>query len=158
MEKDLLFQSEEGFFNVRAAGVLVKDNMLLLQKDIGGSEYALPGGQVRFCEEAKNALEREFIEETGAKIQTGKLMWTEECFWTMNGADRHTITFYFEVFDTENALPAVPDKFVPQNDNPNVVWGFVPIAALDNITVYPSFLARALSKTAPGILHFITKA
>jgi len=157
MNKDLLFRFDEGIFNVRAAGILIKDNMILLQKESGGSEYALPGGQIRMNEAAEDALKREFIEETGAGIRVERLLFTEECFWSFGGTARHTVTLYFSVSETEDTLYAKENAFTPQKDNKNVVWGFVPLDAVPSLTVYPDFLSDALKIPSFGVRNYVSR-
>ena len=77
-EKDWLFTSEEYICDVRTVGVLINDGKILVQRDLNGNEYALPGGHIRIGETLETGLIREFKEETGADIKCSRLLWSEE--------------------------------------------------------------------------------
>lgn len=156
MNRDLLFRLEEGVFNVRSAGVYTENGCILLQREAGGSEYAVPGGQVRLGESAQKTVEREYAEETGIAVRAERLLWIEECFWELGGISRHSLTFYFTV----RALtpPALsPDSMRPSRDNPGVEWGLVPFSTLKGLAVYPSFLPEALENPSGEIRHFVER-
>lgn len=156
MSNDLYFRFEDGAFNVRSAGVFVQNGCILLQREAGGAEYALPGGQVKLGETGQSALEREFLEEIGAKIKAGPLLWVEECFFTLSGMRRHSICLYYEV-QAECGLSLSEGKFVPQKDHPHVEYGLVPIKNVSGLTVYPDFLSEALSDSSGEIRHYVSR-
>jgi len=57
-----------------ARGILFKEEKILLCKAISGGHHFLPGGHIEFGEKAEDTLPREFIEETGEKIEVGKFV------------------------------------------------------------------------------------
>lgn len=156
MNKDWSFKYEHYSCGVRVNGVLLKNGCIFLQREKGGEEYAVPGGQLKIGETLEEALIREYHEEAGAKIFCRRLLWTEECFWEYNGTHMHTLNFYY-LIDAEN-YAVFPERgsFVPQGDNPNIELGFVPLKNLSNMTVYPRFLEKELLCIGE-IKHFITK-
>ena len=81
MGRDWLFSDDDSICNYRTAGLLIRDNRVLVQRERYGSEYALPGGHVGFGETSRQALIREYKEETGADIECYRLIWIEEVFW-----------------------------------------------------------------------------
>lgn len=81
MKPDWLFKSENYICNFRSAGVLIRNNKILVQREKDGLEYALPGGHVKIGETSMEALIREYQEEIGADITCERLIWVEECFW-----------------------------------------------------------------------------
>ncbi|MFD4764168.1 NUDIX domain-containing protein [Streptomyces sp. NPDC058439] len=66
-------------------GIVIQDGRLLvLDQDTGGPRrWSLPGGKVENGETLQEALVREMWEETGAKVQVGRLLYvcdnTDEC-------------------------------------------------------------------------------
>jgi ADP-ribose pyrophosphatase YjhB (NUDIX family) len=62
---DILFKHESGVFSYRVAGILLRDNKILLQKPTNDTGYAVPGGHVRFGETNAQTLEREFMDSLG---------------------------------------------------------------------------------------------
>lgn len=142
---------------LRTAGILIRDGKLLVQRDKGGNEYALPGGHVKLGETTVNGLIREYKEETGADIEVGRLLWTEECFWEWNGTQRHNIAFYYLIELCNRS--DIPDtgEFVPHRDNHNVVLGWMPVDELSNVTIYPEFIKEAIHELEAAPRHFITR-
>ena len=157
MSVDWLFTADGITCGLRAAGVLLRDGRILMQRERSGTEYALPGGHVRAGETFSEALVREFREEMGADVQCGRLLWTEESFWQWNGGLHHTVTFYFAVSAVrEGVIPSGGD-FVPQLDQDGVLLGWVPLDELGRRTVYPSFLPAEISRLEETPKHFVTR-
>ena len=50
-------------------GVLIENNKLLVIKPDWDDKYSLPGGSIELKEDINEALEREFLEESGYKIK-----------------------------------------------------------------------------------------
>lgn len=155
--KDWLFETNEYLCGLRTVAVLVKDNKILVQKDINGNEYALPGGHIRIGETLEGGLIREISEEISVDVKCNRLLWSEECFWKWNGKQAHSIAFYYLVELCENQ--EIPDKgeLVSQKDNCNVVIGWMPIEKLQSIVIYPEFLKREIYNLNDSVKHFVSK-
>jgi len=153
---DLHLETSAYYFDVRTAGILIRDGKILLQRDRNASEYALPGGHVKLGETSEVCLQREYKEETGADIQCKRLIWTEECFFQWNGKKVHNLSFYYLI--DLCAGSAIPDehRFLPHKDNDNVVIGWLPLENLKDITIYPSFLKSQIRYLDAPLAHFIT--
>ena len=95
MKRDWIFTVENSVCDLRTVGVLIRDGKILVQRDRGGDEYALPGGHVKIGETLEDGLIREFKEETDADIKCIRLLWSEECFWQWKGKKNHNISFYY---------------------------------------------------------------
>lgn len=50
MEKDWIFATDEYICDLRTVSVLIKDNIILVQRDKDDNEYALPSGHVKIGE------------------------------------------------------------------------------------------------------------
>ncbi len=80
MEKekfDIVVDEKNKHFNYRAAGILFRDENVLLQitnKSDGYEGYKLIGGKVKFNESAESAIKREFFEELGINVETVRLI------------------------------------------------------------------------------------
>ena len=155
MKKDWFFVKDNTICNFRTTGVLLRGDKILVQRDRGGTEYALPGGHVTIGETAETALIREYKEETGADILCERLVWVEETFWQWNGKNTHGIAFYFLISLKNNS--DIPDGyFSSQKDICNVVLEWVTIEQLKDMTIYPRFLIDKIGCIADGIEHFIS--
>lgn len=154
---DWLFETDNTICDLRVAGILIKDNKLLAQRDKKGNEYAIPGGHVKIGETTEEALIREYKEEAGADIKCGRLLWTEECFWEWNGKRAHSICFYYLIDLIEGAIIPGKDKFLPLKDNSNVIFGWMPLKDIETLTIYPEFLKKELHRLEECPKHFISR-
>ena len=157
MAKDWLFSAEDYICSLRAAAVLVRNRKILVQREKDGGEYALPGGHVQIGETLEDCLMRELREETGISVRCRRMLWSEECFWQWNGRRAHNVTFYFLTELTEGS--AVPDEesFSEQKDNSNVVFGWLPIDELANVTIYPGFIKTEICRLEDPVKHFVSE-
>lgn len=153
---DWMFENENSICYVRVAGVLLKENKILLQKIKDRNEYALLGGQLRFGETLEETLMREYKEEIGAKIVCRRLFWTEENFWSWKGKDTHNLNYYFLIDLYEGEVAA--ETFIQMNDNKNVEFGWVALDDLDNKKIFSQFLKSELKNFSDYPKHFIRKA
>lgn len=158
MSKDWLFSTDEYICDLRTVAVLVKDNKILVQRDKGGKEYALPGGHVKIGETLEDGLIRETMEEMGVQIKCNRLLWSEECFWEWNGKQAHNIAFYYLVELCDGFEISDNREFVSQKDNCVVVIGWMPIDKLKSITIYPEFLKEEIHRLNEPIKHFVSKS
>lgn len=112
-------------------GILIKNNHLLMIKKSRGpykGKYDLPGGKIEENESLEQALEREFIEETGLKVEIGNFIASNESdehYKNDRGEDReiYLIGSYYFVstqFDNIKENPDGQDSlgalFVPLNE------------------------------------------
>jgi len=155
MKKDWLFADEHSICDVRTVGVLIRDGKLLVQRDRDGNEFALPGGHVQVGETLADGLVREYREETGTEISCVRMLWSEECFWEWNGKAAHNFAFYF-LIDDHGAIPDT-GAFVPHQDNSHVVLGWLPIADIPNVTIYPEFLKTEIDRLDEPMKHFTSR-
>ena len=154
---DWLFEIDNNICDLRVAGILIKNNKIVVQRDKNGSEYAIPGGHVKIGETTKEALIREYKEETGADVKCERLLWTEECFWEWNGKKAHNICFYYLINLCEGAIIPDKDEFLPHKDNSNVVLGWMPLKNIEDIIIYPEFLKMEIHNLEECPKHFISK-
>ena len=155
---DILFRSDDIVFDVRAAGVLVRNGKILVQRETDGNEYALPGGHVQVGETTMQALAREWQEEMGVFVTCEKLLWTEECFFEWRGKQNHDLCFYYLIRVDSNAVLPETAAFTPHRDNPAVEVGWLPIDRLHEVTVYPAFIREEIHRLDAPISHHITHA
>lgn len=47
---DWLFKVDNTICDLRVAGILIKDNKIVVQRDKSGDEYAIPGGHIKIGE------------------------------------------------------------------------------------------------------------
>jgi len=155
MKKDWLFSDDHNICHFRVAGVLIRGNKLLVQREKNGAEYALPGGHVYVGETSEQALVREFKEETGADISCERLIWIEENFWKWNNKNAHGIVFYY-LISLKNDSDIADDYFESQKDNCNIVLEWITFDEMKKLTIYPAFLKEKVENISENIEHFVS--
>ncbi len=148
---DWLFRTPEGICHVRVAAVLIRGGRLLAQKS--GGTYALPGGHLRFGETTVEALVRELKEEMGVEAACRRLLWTEENFWRWGDREAHNLCYYYLI----DANGSAPEEGVLMRDNDSVTFHWLPIAELDGVEIYPTFLKNELPNLSDYPKHFIRR-
>jgi len=63
------FRAESTVFQFRVAAVAIRDGFVLLYRAEADAFWALPGGRVEVGETSEAALQREMLEETGARVR-----------------------------------------------------------------------------------------
>jgi len=132
---------------VRAAGLLVKDGRLLLVEHRKGKEryWVLPGGGVEFGESAARCLEREFREELGLRIRTGRFLFCDEV--RLKKKSGHNIDLYF------SCRLAGGSRVRLEKDSCVSGYGFFGRRELPKLRIRPplnAILASCLSKPMAG--------
>ena len=90
---DLTIDVENYKLNVRAAGVIIHNNKVLVHKNINSDHYALIGGRVEIGEDSETTVKREVQEELGKKIEITGYISTIENFFEMKESKYHEILF-----------------------------------------------------------------
>jgi 8-oxo-dGTP diphosphatase len=81
---------------VRICGICIRNNQLLLinhRELVEGDFWSFPGGGLQFGETATECLVREFLEETGLKVEVGDFLFACEFI----SGPLHAIEFFFKV-------------------------------------------------------------
>lgn len=144
----LTFDTDQGRFNVRAAGVCIEDGHLLAQRFEWSETWVLPGGRIEFGEDSAAALTREMREELpiAGDVSIERLLWFTELFFTPAVDDSfHELAFYYLI-----ALPhghALGDKSAAthgQDGGSRFQLRWLPLERLDSYPIVPYFLRTAL--------------
>ncbi|WP_071885898.1 NUDIX domain-containing protein [Hymenobacter sedentarius] len=103
---DALLQAYSGQVRVRVGGLLLRDGAMLLAGHRGllpkGKPFwSPPGGGWQFGESIREALVREFREETGLTVQVGRFLHLHE----FSSGKLQALELFFEVHAEEGAQP-----------------------------------------------------
>lgn len=120
---------------VRVAGIVIKDNKLLLVKHRrrGLSYWAFPGGAVEEFETLPDALTRELREETGFEVEPGRLVYIVETF-NPRGQSTHTLNMFY-LAEVVNQAETVIERH--GNGEHLDVAEFIPLDELADVELYP---------------------
>jgi len=158
MMNDILLDMDNCIFSYRAAGILIHNGRVLLQKPIN-DDYAFPGGHVAFGEKGPETLIREFKEEVGFDIEVGCLEWVEENFFMWDGKPCHQICLSYAVKMKDTAKIPFDGSFIGSEyveDDANAIYFYwIPLDKMKNIAVYPANAAELLNKFGEGVKHLV---
>ena len=131
---DLTIDVEDYKLNVRAAGVIIHNNKVLVHKNVNKDHYALIGGRVEIGEDSVTTVKREAQEELGKEIETTGYVSTIENFFEMKGRKYHEILFIHkaEFINDEDKKIEYTLKNMEGKDHLQYEW-----LELDKLDEYP---------------------
>lgn len=88
---------EEYRLNIRAGGIVIHNNKVLLHKNLNKDHYCLPGGRVEIGENSESTIKREIKEELGKEIDILEYVATIENFFEMRNKKYHEIYFIHKI-------------------------------------------------------------
>lgn len=141
-------------FTHRTAGIVMRDNQILLTRGVNDAFWYLPGGRVELGENAKGALARELREELGIDGAVGRLLWVVENFFAFESTTQHELGLYFLV-----AIPPgrwnLDGEFAGAPTGDNIVFRWVDVEEIEKVNLYPSFLRKALRALPAETTHIV---
>jgi 8-oxo-dGTP pyrophosphatase MutT (NUDIX family) len=90
-------------FQMRAAGIAIRDGRVLVQNIKDNPVRFLPGGRIDQNESSVDTVVREMEEEFERAVEVGRLLFVIESFFPEKAQLFHEVGFYFEMI--------VPDAF-----------------------------------------------
>lgn len=152
----LSFPIPGGKFSVRTVAVVLHGDRVLIHRMEHDDFWSLPGGRVEFGEPAAAALARELHEELGVEAGVGRLLWLAENFFALGGHRYHELSFYFDV-----ALPPacplyeVVGPFCGNEPHLPLIYCWMPVAAMAEVTLQPAFLRTGLLALPSQLTHVV---
>ena len=151
------FKRNEIIFNYRIAGVTIFDDKILLHRLEKDNFWALPGGRCELLESSKDAIYREYIEETQIEVEVGNPLWILEMFFNHEGHKYHEISFIYNIlFPTESEC-LLTEVFYGTERNQKIIFKWFPLNEILELELYPTFLRKRLNdlpSTLEHIVHF----
>lgn len=148
------FDNGRDRFQFRAAGIVIHDRKVLMQKAEGDDVWFIPGGRVEFHETAESAIEREMAEEFAVRIRAKRLVWIVENFVSFPDRQVHEIGMFYLV-----DLPEGHPIYIAEGKFAGVENGFVnrwiDMDDLDHYRIVPEFVIPELKALhlIEGIKH-----
>lgn len=106
-DKMVCFDDGADRFQMRAAGIAIRNGRVLVQNLAGVAQVFLPGGRVDQHESSPVTLIREMDEEFSRRVEIGPLAFVIESFFPQHDRVFHEVGFYYPM--------NVPDDF-PYHD------------------------------------------
>jgi len=150
-------ETSAGSFNVRAVGVAIHDEQVLLHRAVHDAWWALPGGRVELHETSADALVREMREEMGVEVELRRLLWVMERFYE-SSRRHHSIQFHYLMQLPEALLPASAPTFTsPESNDMPLVFQWYPLAELESLAMplYPAMLCTMLRRLPETVVHLV---
>lgn len=160
-DKMVCFDDGADRFQMRAAGIAIRNGRVLVQNLSGEPGSALPGGRIDQHESSAQALLREMDEEFAQTVEVGPLAFVLESFFSDIGQVFHEVGFYYPM--------TVPDSF-PYHDidichrhregtvEIEYRWVETTPEALAGCQLFPDLLRTRLAGPLPtSVLHILDR-
>lgn len=158
MRESIRLRTEDFYFKFRVAGILIKNNKVLVVEMDNNGFYCLPGGYVEVGETTEDALKREFLEETGKEVKINKYLgMVENYFITKSLRHMHEVSCYYLVDLVEDNIPQ-EDFSLIENDKGYIVrldFKWIDLNELDNYILKPRFLKDLLTSNELQFNHLV---
>ena len=158
---DILFDKEGFKFSYRVAGILIRDNKVLLHKALNEEGFAFPGGHASFGETSEQTLIREFKEELDVDIIIDDLKWVAEIFFPRGEKPCHQICLYYVVHLSDDKQ-FIPDTvFIGgeyfEGRSFDIEFHWLPLGGLNSYEVYPPQAKKLILHLEDDVKHFVYK-
>ncbi|WP_318614508.1 NUDIX hydrolase [Sporosarcina sp. YIM B06819] len=153
---DVVFQTAQGVFNFRVAGIWIENGHVLVHRDVNESNWSLPGGRVAIAEDSQSSLTREFREELGIDVQVDRMALVIENFFEHGGKNYHEIGFYYVVTADSN-FASIQEKPFHGIEGERLIFKWMPLEKLDTVELYPECLRTYLQELQSNVQHLVVK-
>jgi 8-oxo-dGTP pyrophosphatase MutT (NUDIX family) len=157
----ITFETPEGRFNYRVAGVAIVDGQVLLHQAAGDDFWTLPGGRPEVMETAFDALRREMLEEAALAVSVSRLLWIVENFFIYGGKKVHELLLCFEmtVPDAVNLQAEFrgTERFRGTEDTTELTFRWHSLDRLHTVRIEPAFLREGLRSLPQSTTHTIQR-
>ncbi len=146
-------------FTYRIGAIILHNGRLLCEEGMqrGETFWFLPGGRAELLETATETLYRELLEELGvAPIREYMLFINENIFGPPEKREHELGLYFLVTLPTDAAIYQTPTSFTRIEDEKQLSFRWLPLAQLEQSTLYPTFLRSSLQPLPEQITHIIT--
>lgn len=163
--KDIKIKTEKDAFKFRVAGIIEKDNKILVTKMRDNDFYCFPGGHVEMLEDAMSAANRELGEELFFKFKLKKLLYIHENFFKHRNKNFHELCFYYSgrpVGNTKKLNNSLKqEEFIWEEiDNGEKLYHhfkWIGKKDIDKFDIRPKEIVNSFIKNKNKFVHFCTR-
>lgn len=149
---DISFHTNWGNLSVRAAGIVLRNNRVLLAKG-EKTPYYLVGGTTQLNENSQETVRREFYEELGIVIEVERLIFVQERLFTVDNEKHHEIAFYYKLKNSEDFDRIEDGCYTDLGRKEILHW--LPLNRLYETDIVPAFMKKKLAIPLPEFEHII---
>ena len=155
---DLAIKIDSYKLNIRAAGVIIHNEKILLHKGETANHYALLGGHVRIGENSQDTVKREIQEELGKEIEITGYISTIENFFELKGIKYHEIMFVYkaEFCNEEDKKIEYTMKNMEGRIESDIHYEWIEIDELEKYPLKPQKIINAI-KNGEYPVHLINE-
>lgn len=151
---DLTLDVENFKLNIRAGGVIIHNNKLLVHKNINKGHYCLPGGRVEIGESSDKTIVREIKEELGKNVEIIDYISTVENFFTMNNKNYHEIYFIYKLEFQDEDDKNIEHIMHNIEGKEYLQYEWLDLNKIEQYNILPSCLKEIL-KCDKSLKHFV---
>ncbi len=142
--------------NIRAGGVIIHNNKVLLHKNELSDHYAIIGGRVKIGEDSKSSVKRELEEEIGKNVKIEDCLATIENFFDAKGKKYHEIMFLWKAEFEKDEDKNIDYTLYNAEGKDYLSYKWIDIDKLNNYNVVPKAIIEIL-KSNKFPIHKIVK-
>lgn len=156
----LCFEDGTDRFQMRAAGIALREGHVLVHRATTEAFWSLPGGRVEQGEASGETLFREMQEELETDVAIGPLAFMLESFFPLLDRQFHEIGFYHRMTVPETfpfATDGICHRIMDGAAALEFKWVPATAARLAAEAFRPAVLQAHLGEPQPGVLHFVER-
>lgn len=156
MGVDMTVPCGDGIINIRVGAVILKNGRFLMVGNRRSDYLYSVGGRLKFGETAEEAVKREVLEETGARMEIDRLGFVHENYFYGDspanlGKLIYEVSFFFYMRVPEDFEPKGA-SFTEDGSTEFLKW----VSPDEDTTLYPEFFRTELKHPEPTVKHFVT--
>lgn len=133
-------ETERGYwrmFHYLARAWITSGSSVLVAHEIGADNTFLPGGHIEHGEPARDALQREILEETGVLVEVGDFLGACEAAWEQDGRLHCEINLVFACH-----LPGLDASSAVESLEKHLDFHWIPKEDVDAVNLLPESMRR----------------
>lgn len=155
MPRMITFDDNGQRFTNRIIGITIDHDRVLLHRTDDMAFWALPGGRAELMESSADTLVREMQEEIGVDVTVDRLLWLAENFFQHEGRAHHELGLYYLMHLPPDSPLRNQSAFLGHEGDLDVHFEWHPIASLEQVVLYPSFLRTGLKCLPEHMVHIV---